>query len=80
MHECLTGFVRCVAEVQQFWQQHTRIHTHAEQEIEADGLAALVVRFDSLTSVAHLDVVVARDTFQLLQVHGAPRTKQQRST
>jgi RNA polymerase sigma-70 factor (ECF subfamily) len=79
MHECLTGLVRCCGEVQQFWQQHARIRTCPEQEVEADGMAALVVRFESVATAAHLDVVIARDTFQLLQVHGAPPRRQQGS-
>jgi MFS family permease len=78
MHECLTGLVRCFQEVQQFWQQHARIRTCSEQEIEVDGMAALVFRFESIPTVAHLDVVVARDTFRLLQVHGSPPCKQAR--
>jgi hypothetical protein len=40
--------------------------------VEAAGRAALVTSFESVTDGARLDVVSARDTYEILSVHGAP--------
>jgi hypothetical protein len=38
--------------------------------VEVDGQAALVKRFESVAGTGWLDLLVARDTYQLLAVHG----------
>ncbi len=52
-----------------FWRAHPRIRTLPDREVEADGRAALVTRFQSVTGAASLDVVTARDTYEVLGVH-----------
>jgi RNA polymerase sigma-70 factor (ECF subfamily) len=53
---------------QRFWRKQRRIRTLPEQEIEANGRAAIVTRFESLTSTARLEVVSARDTAEIIHV------------
>jgi RNA polymerase sigma factor (sigma-70 family) len=55
-----------------FWRAHPRQRTLPEREVEAAGRAALVTSFESVTDAARLDVVSARDTYEILSVHGAP--------
>jgi hypothetical protein len=55
-----------------FWRAHLRLRTLPEREVEAAGRAALVTSFESVTDGARLDVVSARDTYEILSVHGAP--------
>jgi hypothetical protein len=40
--------------------------------VEAAGRAALVTSFESVTDGARLDIVSARDTYEILSVHAAP--------
>ncbi len=44
--------------------------TLPEREIEVDGRAAIVTCFQSVTGQSRLDVVSARDTFELIAVYG----------
>jgi RNA polymerase sigma factor (sigma-70 family) len=55
-----------------FWRAHPRLRTLPEREVEAAGRAALVTSFESIADTARLDVVSARDTYEILSVHGAP--------
>jgi RNA polymerase sigma-70 factor (ECF subfamily) len=55
-----------------FWHAHPRLRTLPEREVEAAGRAALVTSFESIADAARLDVVSARDTYEILSVHGAP--------
>jgi RNA polymerase sigma-70 factor (ECF subfamily) len=55
-----------------FWRAHPRLRTLPEREVEAAGRAAIVTSFESVTDAARLDVVSARDTYEILSVHGAP--------
>jgi RNA polymerase sigma factor (sigma-70 family) len=55
-----------------FWRAHPRLRTLPEREVEAAGRAALVTSFESVADAARLDVVSARDTYEILSVHGAP--------
>jgi RNA polymerase sigma-70 factor (ECF subfamily) len=66
----LDGLSLALPEGQRFMHEHTRIRKLPEQEIEVDGLAAVVKRFESITDQALYEVVSARDTFQMLQVNG----------
>ncbi len=57
-----------------FWGQHRRIRTLAEQEIRYQQRPALLLPFQSVSSSAQLDVIVARDTYALLDIrHNASR-------
>jgi hypothetical protein len=55
-----------------FWRAHPRLRTLPEREVEAAGRAAVVTSFESVADAARLDVVSARDTYEILSVHGAP--------
>ncbi len=45
-----------------------------EQQIEVDGAAALVTRFESVTAPARLEVVALRDTFEIIAASGTSGT------
>ncbi len=62
----LGGLVLSLPEVQRFWRRHSRIRTLPGSEVEAGGQPALVIGLESLTSAAGLDVVCARDNFEVL--------------
>jgi RNA polymerase sigma factor (sigma-70 family) len=67
----LKGLALYLPEGQQFWRVHRRIHALPEREVDAAGRPAVVTSFESLTSQARLDIVCARDTYEVLHVHGA---------
>lgn len=54
-------------EGRRFWQEHPRLCFLPDQEIEASGVPALVVRAQSMTSSARLECVFVRDTFERLR-------------
>ncbi len=55
-------------EGRRFWRRHPRIRLLSERAVEADGRAAIVVGFASVTDGATLDVVADRETFRVLSV------------
>ena len=55
-----------------FEREHRRIRTLPGREVEAAGVPAIVSRFESVAGSARLEVVLARDTLQVIGVHGAP--------
>ena len=57
---------------QAFWREHGRIRTLPDRDVEAAGGPAIVSRFESATGSAKLEVVFARDTLEVIGVHGAP--------
>jgi RNA polymerase sigma-70 factor (ECF subfamily) len=59
-------------EAQRFWRRHPRIAGLPVREIECDGRPALVSGFTSVDLAARLEVVCARDTFDILYVEGLP--------
>ena len=69
-HEYLTGLLLCTPAGRAFWRTHERIRALPERAVEVDGQAALVKRFESVAGTGWLDLLVARDTYQLLAVHG----------
>ena len=73
-----TGLVEALPPVQRFWHEHERIRTLPPYEVDAGGQAALVIRFQSVTTAAGLSVVVARDPFRLLRVEGAAAAEEDR--
>lgn len=68
----LVGLVLALPEARRFARDQRRIRWLPEYNVESAGRAAVVTSFQSVTSPARLDVVSARDTFELLDVHGVP--------
>ncbi len=66
------GLVQALPAVQQFWRDQGRLRTLPEREVEVEGRAALVSRFESVTGQAALDIVSAAETYEVIAVHGAP--------
>jgi RNA polymerase sigma-70 factor (ECF subfamily) len=66
----LGGLVLCSPEGQRFWREQQRIVSLPAREVEVDGRPALVTTFASRRGAARLDVISARDTFQVLGMHG----------
>ncbi len=66
----LSNLTLYLPEVRRFWRDHPRLRTLPARAIEADGRPALVLGFASVTDGARLDVVVARDTYATLAIHG----------
>lgn len=58
-------------EGRRFWRDHGRIRSMPQREIQADGRAAIVVGYESVTSGARFVVVFARDGYRILRRHGA---------
>lgn len=52
-----------------FWRREPRIRTLPAIAIERDGLPALHLPFESITNDAALDVILRRDTYELLDVY-----------
>jgi RNA polymerase sigma factor (sigma-70 family) len=63
------GLIHNIPEVQQFWRDHERVRMLPEYDVVIGGQPAIVSRFQSLTSVAHLDVVSQRDASHVPIVH-----------
>lgn len=74
----LTGYQRLTTrslglpEAQRFWRAHPRIVALPQREVEAAGQPAIVVGFQAIGTGAELRVVVARNTYRVLAVYGAP--------
>lgn len=70
---CSTEFLLLARpEGRQFWREHPRIRPLPEQDVEAGGRPAVIRRLQSVTESAELAAVFARDTLQVLSIHGAP--------
>jgi hypothetical protein len=68
----LTGLARDLPEARRFWREHPRMRTLPEREVEAAGSPALVVGFESVADGARLDVLVVRDTFEVIGARRNP--------
>jgi RNA polymerase sigma-70 factor (ECF subfamily) len=68
----MNGLVLCSPEAQRFWRTNPRLHTLPELHLQLHGRPAVVTRFASMTGAAELEVVSARDTYQILECHTAP--------
>ena len=55
-------------ETHQFWRAHPQMHLLPRREIEFAGRPALLISFQSRSDHARLDVISARDTFEVLRV------------
>jgi RNA polymerase sigma-70 factor (ECF subfamily) len=60
-------------EARAFWHEHGRIRTLPAREVEASGVPAILSTLESVANGARLEVVLARDTLEVIGVHGAPR-------
>lgn len=63
----LEGLVLSLPESRRFLQTSPRIRTLPRQQVEVDGQAALVTRFESVTTSASLTIVSAYDTYEVLR-------------
>lgn len=70
--QSLGGLVLFLPEGRHFWREHQRVRALPEREIEVGGRAAVVRGLESPRDGAQLDVVCARDTFEVLGIHPAP--------
>jgi len=61
-------------EAQRFWRAHPRMRILPPHELEAGGVPALAMTVESVTDSARLDVVWARETLDVLAVHGVGTT------
>jgi hypothetical protein len=55
-----------------FWQRHPRIRALPIREVTVNGRAALVTGFESAVEAARIEIVSARDTYEVLRVFGEP--------
>jgi hypothetical protein len=60
--------VQSSPEVRAFWQRHPQMRTLPERELEVAGVPAVLFSFHSVTDSAHIDVLVADDTFEFINV------------
>ncbi len=58
----------CSTEGQQFWHEHSRIRTLPAREIDVAGRPALLTRYRSVDERAQLDILTARDTYDILDI------------
>jgi len=70
-HSALSGLALGRPDAQRFWRDNPRIRLLPERAVEAAGRDALVTGFQSVTGAATLTVVAARDTYEVIAVHGA---------
>ena len=54
---------------QEFWRKNPRIWIQPEWELEAHGIPALALRFQSRSGSAFLDVILSRGRYQVLETH-----------
>ena len=69
-HSMLEGIALTLPMARQFYRCHPRIRTLPHQEVVIEGGPAFLARFESLSDRAHLDVLIASDSFRLIAVHG----------
>lgn len=71
-NESLAGLVLILPAGRDFWRRHPRMRHLPEREVEAGGRAAVVTTFESVTGLARLAVVSARDTYEVISIHPPP--------
>jgi len=64
----LSNIILYNPQVRAFWREHPRMRMLPEREIEFTGYPTLVTRFESVTGCATIDVITARDTYEVLDV------------
>jgi RNA polymerase sigma-70 factor (ECF subfamily) len=69
-----SGLVMAHPALQAFWRGQRRIRALPHRVVDTDGRAALVSRFESLTSAASVDIVSASARFEVLHIESSPPT------
>jgi RNA polymerase sigma-70 factor (ECF subfamily) len=67
----LSGMALYTPEGRRFWREHPRIRLAHPWQVETGGREAIVVGYESVTGSARLDTLFARDSLELLAIHGA---------
>jgi hypothetical protein len=67
----ISGIVKTIPQGRRFWNTHVRVRTLPERAIERDGQNATVVRLESITGPAWLDVVFSVETAAPIEVRGS---------
>ncbi len=65
----LNGFALDTPAAQAFWRLNPKIRTFPKQQIDKDGQAALLIRFQSMANSAHLDMILSKDHYQVIESH-----------
>ncbi len=64
------GLLQSLPEVQLFWKIHPRMHLIFHESIrEVSGQRAIFASFESITDTARLDVVLAQETLNIIDIH-----------
>ena len=61
-----SAMVMALQEVQRFWRDNPRIRFLPNQDVESQGLPAVVTRMQSVTNTSELAVVSVRETFEVV--------------
>ena len=64
------GFALTLPETRRFWRAQRRMHALPERSITYAGQPAVLTRFEGLAQSAVLEIVTARQTYELFAVHG----------
>lgn len=65
------GLALAVPEVRSFLREHPRVRVASMRDVESRGVPALVLRYEDALGAAGVDVVFARETLRVLDVHAA---------
>lgn len=65
----LAGFALGRPEVRKFWRAHPRQRALPARTVESEGRAAVVTGFRSVAGHAQIDVVLARDSYEIIAIH-----------
>src|SRR5262249_20041896 len=66
-------------EMRTFWRQHPRMRLLHPQPAMASGRDVILTGFESVTGSARIELILARDTLQILQIMQQDRTVSARS-
>lgn len=67
----LQGLALWRPEGRRFWREHPKIQALPDREVEVGGRAVLVTTFESVTERESLDVLFARDTYEVINTFGS---------
>lgn len=70
----VSALALALPEARDFRRAHPRLRSRPPREIEARGLPAVVVGYESIGSNASLEAVFAADSLRLIEVHGPSLT------
>lgn len=65
------GLALTTPQVQRFWRRHRRIQTLPLREIDVAEQPALLARFESQTDTVAVDVIMLRDSLEVVGTYGA---------